>query len=192
MAPTIQSSTWHTRTPPTCYLNPPRQRYFVPTHQGQTFTQRGPIPAKPAWEKPWRAHHTKGPCCSYSGLRSKNHSSRQKGGERERMDFREAAEAICQVIMFARSLPHVMNNSWNTERQIQQHETQQAESCQLTTSWEQDPWLSELLRTQPPVSSATSSHQTRDLSLIPLPRSGANAYQPPMLCKQPPHLNLVT
>ena len=122
MAPTIQSSTRHTRTPPTRYLNPPRQWYFVPTHHGQTFTQRGPIPAKPAWEKPWRAYHTKGPCCSYSRSRSKNHSSGQKGGERERIDFREAVEAIRQVIAFAQSLPHVTNNSQNAEHWIWQRE----------------------------------------------------------------------
>ena len=44
-------------------------------------------------------------------------------------------------------------------------------------SWEQEPRLSELLQTQPPV-------------LLPCP--GANVYQPPMLCEQPPHLDLVT
>ena len=42
------------------------------------------------------------------------------------------------------------------------------------------------------VSSATSSHQTRDLSPIPLPHPGANTYRPPMLHEQPPHLSLVT
>ena len=134
----------------------------------------------------------KSPCRSYFGSRSKNHSSGQKGGERDRVDVHEAAEAIRQVIAFAQSLPHVTNNRRNAERWIWQRETQRAKSCQLTMSWEQEPRLSELLWTQPPVSSATSSCQTWDLSLIPLPRPGANAYRPPMLCKQPPHLNLVT
>ena len=134
MAPTFQSSTQHTRTPPTHYLNLPRQQYFVPTHQGQTFTQRGPIPAKPAWEKPWRAHHTKGPCHSYFGLRLKNHSSGPKGGERERMDFRKATEAIHQVITFVQSLPHMTNNCRNAECWIRQHETWRAESRYLLGS----------------------------------------------------------
>ena len=62
----------------------------------------------------------------------------------------------------------------------------------MTMSWEQEPRLSELLWTQPPVSSATSSRQTRDLSPIPLPHPGTNAYRPPMLREQPPHLDLVT
>ena len=122
MAPTFQSSTWHTRTPPTRHLHLPRQWYFVPTHQGQTLTQRGPIPANPTWEKPWRAHHTKGPCRSYFRSRSKNSSSGQKGGERDRVDFHEAAEAICQVIAFAQSLPHMTNNCRNAECRIRQHE----------------------------------------------------------------------
>ena len=123
MAPTFQSSTRHTRTPPTHHLNPLRQQYFVPTHQGQTFTQRGPIPANPTWEMPWRAHHTKGPCHLHFRLRSKNHSSGQKGGERERMDFHKAVEVIHQVIAFARSLPHMMNNHQNVEHRIWQCET---------------------------------------------------------------------
>ena len=60
------------------------------------------------------------------------------------------------------------------------------------TSRELEPRLSELPWTQPPVSSATSSCQTRDLSLIPLPCPGANAYRPPLLHEQPPHLDLIT
>ena len=106
----------------------------MPTHQGQAFTQRAPIPAKPAWEKPWRAHHTKAPGRSYFRLRSRTHGSGQRGGEREKMDVREAAEAIRQVIVFARSLPHVTNNRRNVERWIQQRETRQAESGTSTTS----------------------------------------------------------
>ena len=192
MAPTIQSSTRHTCTPPTHYLNLPRQQYVVPTHHGQTFTQRGPIPANPTWEKPWRAHHTKGPCRSYFGSRLKSHSSGQKGGERDRVDFCKAAEVIHQVIVFTQSLPHMMNNRRNVERWIWQWEIRQSKSRQSTTSQELEPQLPELPRTQPPVSSATSSCQTQDLSLVPLPHPGANAYRPPMLCKQPPHLNLVT
>ena len=39
------------------------------------------------------------------------------------MDFREAAEAIHQVITFAWSLPHVMNNHRNAECRIWQRET---------------------------------------------------------------------
>ena len=39
------------------------------------------------------------------------------------MDFHEAMEAIRQVIVFAQSLPHVMNNHRNVERWIQQRET---------------------------------------------------------------------
>ena len=72
MAPTFQLSTQHTSTPPTHYLNLPRQRYFMPTHHGQTFTQRGPIPANPTWEKPWRAHHMKAHviCTSDQGRRT--------------------------------------------------------------------------------------------------------------------------
>ena len=108
------------------------------------------------------------------------------------MDFCKATEAIHQVITFAWSLPHVMNNSQNVEHLIRQCETQQAKSCQSTTSWEQDPRLSKLLQTQPLVSLATSLCQTWDLSPIPLPRPGANVYRPPMLHEQPPHLNLVT
>ena len=57
----------------------------MPTHQEQACTQRAPVPAKPAWEKPWRAHHTKAPCRSYFGLRSKTRGSGQRGGERERI-----------------------------------------------------------------------------------------------------------
>ena len=123
VAPTLHQSTWHTCTPPTCYLNLPRQRNLMPTHQGQACTQRAPIPAKPAWEKPWRAHHTKAPCRSYFGSRSRTHGSGQRRGEGERIDFCEAAEAIHQVITFVRSLPHVTNNRRNVERQIRQHET---------------------------------------------------------------------
>ena len=141
----------------------------MPTHQGQAFTQRAPIPAKPAWEKPWRAHHTKAPCRSYFGLRSRTRGSRQRGGEREKMDSREAVEAIHQVIMFAWSLPHVMNNCRNVERQIQQCKTQRAESGTLTTlsSCGHSPIL------QPPK---------------PLPPPGVGAYHPPMLRDPPPHL----
>ena len=90
------------------------------------------------------------------------------------------------------ALPQQTNNHTNAERWIRQHETRQAESCQSTMSQEQVPWLSELPQTQPPVSSATFSRQTQDLFLIPLPCPGANVYRPPMLCEQPPHLDLVT
>ena len=83
------------------------------------------------------------------------------------MDFREAMEAICQVIAFAWSLPHVTNNRWNAECWIWQRGTQQAELRQSTMSQE---WL-------PPIS---------------LPPPGVGTYRPPMLCEQPPHLDLVT
>ena len=82
------------------------------------------------------------------------------------MDFREAAEAIRQVIAFAWSLPHVTNNRRNTECQIQQRETRQAESCQSTTSQEQE----------------------SRLSPIPLPPPGVGTYRPLMLHEAPPHL----
>ena len=162
VAPTVQQSTWHTGTPPTRYLNLPRRRNFVPTHQGQAFTQKAPIPAKPAWEKPWRAHHTKAPCHLYFRSRSRTRGSGQRGGEREKMDFREAAEAIHQVIVFARSLPHVTNNCRNAECRIQQRKTRRAESSTSTTS---------------------SSHGHSPIPQMPkpLPPPGVGAYRPPML-----------
>ena len=88
-----------------------------------TRSKPAPIPAKTAWEKPWRAHHMKAPCCSYFRSRLRTRGSGQGGGERERIDFHEAVEAVCQVIVFARSLPHVTNNHRNAEHRIRQRET---------------------------------------------------------------------
>ena len=162
VAPTFQQSTQHTHTPPTRYLNPPRRRNFVPTHQGQAFTQRAPIPAKPAWEKPWRAHHTKAPCRSYFGSRLRTRGSGQRGGEGERIDFHEAAEVIRQVITFARSLPHVTNNRRNAEHRIRQRETRRTESGTSTTS-------------------SSRGHSPIPQPPEPLPPPGVGAYRPPML-----------
>ena len=142
----------------------------MPTHQGQAFTQRAPIPAKPACEKPWRAHHTKAPCRSYFGSRSRTRGSGQRGGEGERIDFREATEAIRQVIAFARSLPHVTNNRRNVERRIRQHETQRTESGTSTTS-------------------SSQGHSPIPQPPKPQPPPGVGAYRPPMLRDPPPHLD---
>ena len=162
VAPTFHQSTWHTHTPPTRYPNMPRRRNFVPTHQEQACTQRAPVPAKPAWEKPWRAHHTKAPCRSYFGSRSRTRGSRQRGRERERIDFHEAVEAIRQVIAFAQLLPHVTNNRRNTERRIRQRKTRRAESSTSTTS-------------------SSRGHSPTPQPPKPLPPPGVGAYRPPML-----------
>ena len=82
------------------------------------------------------------------------------------VDFKEAARAIRKVIDFACALPRRTNNHMNAECQIQQREIRRAESCQSTTSREQEPRLSP----------------------IPLPPPGVRAYRPPMLRKAPPHL----
>ena len=142
----------------------------MPTHQGQTFTQRAPITAKPAWEKPWRAHHMKAPCCSYFRSRSRNRGSGQRGGERERIDFREATQVIEHMIMFTQSLPHVMNNHQNAKRRIKQHENQWTSSDSLTTSL----WSQSRIPQLPK----------------PLPPPGVGTYRPPMLRDLPLHLNL--
>ena len=67
-----------------------------------------------------------------SGQQHRSHPQTRRGtylgswdGNRVRqeergMDFREAAEVICQVIAFARSLPHMTNNRWKAEHQIRQ------------------------------------------------------------------------
>ena len=78
------------------------------------------------------------------------------------IDFREAALAIERVIAFAKMLPN-KDNGTNVRCWIWKWQTQQAELC------------GSLMMSQ---------------ALLPLPHPGTNMFRPPMLHKQPPHLNL--
>ena len=99
------------------------------------------------------------------------------------IDFREAAEAIRQVITFVRSLPQHTNNCTNTERRIQQHKIQRANTGSRATM---SPWAqsSDAL----PLFRVITDCRSRTLSPTPLPPPGVGAYRPPMLREAPPHL----
>ena len=100
-----------------------------------------------------------------------------------RIDYHEAAEAMCQVIAFAQSLPHYTNNRANAECQIQQREIRRDDTGSRATT---SPWAqsSEVL----PPSRAITDCRLQTLSPTPLPPPGVGAYHPPMLHEAPPHL----
>ena len=102
---------------------------------------------------------------SKDGNRARSSRREERG-----MDFHEAMEAIRQVIVFARSLPHVMNNRRNAERRIRQRETRRARSGTSTTS-------------------SSCGHSPIPQALKPLPPPGVGAYRPPMLQDPPLHLD---
>ena len=78
------------------------------------------------------------------------------------VNFQEAALAIKRVIMFVKTLPNADDRA-NARCQIRKQQMQQAESCGS--------------------SSTSQAHQA-------LSHPGANVYRPPMLCQQPPHLDV--
>ena len=83
------------------------------------------------------------------------------------VNLREAAEAIEQVIAFAKMLPKTDNGA-NAKRRIRQRQS----------------WLAKPL--------GTRSTSPAPLPPVSLPPPGVGAYCPPMLREQPPHLDLVT
>ena len=98
------------------------------------------------------------------------HQARSLRREERGMDFRKATEVIRQVITFAQSLPHVMNNHRNMERWI---------------------WQCETRRAKPGTSTTSLSHGHSPIPQPPkaLPPPGVSAYHPPMLRDPPLHLD---
>ena len=150
MSPTTQPFTPHhpiTQSPHLTYQNRLTGQRHTPgfTPRSQAWTHR-PLHKLGQQQRPH--HQTRRG--TYLGTRGQQLTG--SSWREDRVDFHEAAEVIRQVIAFTQSLTHVTNNRRNTEHWIWQHKTQQAESCQSTTSCEQEPWLSELPQTQPSVS----------------------------------------